>query len=79
MFYVSQHQGCLQTQTNLIKQPLAAIFCLLPIIAESFNNRFLQFVSLTFMALSPIPAKKLKVETGVLLIIFEVQENPAHK
>jgi hypothetical protein len=30
------------------KQPLAAIFYPLPIIAESFNNPFLPFVSSTF-------------------------------
>jgi hypothetical protein len=49
MFSFRSIGAVLQTQTNLIKQPPAAIFCSLPFIAECFVKFFLQFVSLTFM------------------------------
>ncbi|MDR3133667.1 MAG: hypothetical protein LBU42_06550, partial [Prevotellaceae bacterium] len=68
---------CFQTQTNLIKQPPAAIFCSLPFIAEVFNKRFLQFVPLTFMVISfLVPLKNQKWKWVLYLLYIEVVENP---
>jgi hypothetical protein len=58
-----------------IKQPLAANFYSLPIVAESFNTPFLHFISLTFAVIFSYSTKKAESGNGdCTLLLFEVLE-----